>query len=183
MSCRRGVTTSRRFWIGVLCTLAVGIAPIGTPGDACAETADRSLRLLLPSSDEVRPWVPDAPAQFAEGQELFALINGGAEIFLRHGFERAATQTYSHAGGRHIQVEIYMMGTADGATEVFRYKAGATELPLAIGDAGVRGEYYVVFRRGRFLVTVTAGDAHADAQAMVLRIARDVERRIPSTGP
>lgn len=175
--------TTRRFCIGVLYALAVGIAPIGTLDDARADTAHSSLRLLLPSSDDVRPWAPDAPAQVAEGQELFALINGGAEIFLRHGFERAATQTYSHAGGRHIQVEIYMMGTADGATEVFRHKAGATELPLAVGDAGVRGEYYVVFRRGRFLVTVTAGDAHADAQAMVLRIAHAVERRIPATCP
>jgi hypothetical protein len=178
MSCRRGLATTRRFCIGVLYAVAVGIAPIGTPDGARADT-DRSLQLLLPSSDDVRPWVPDAPAQFAEGEELFALINGGAEIFLRHGFERAATQTYSHAGGRHIQVEIYMMGTADGATEVFRHKAGATDMSLAVGDAGVRGEYYVVFRKGRFLATVTAGDDHADAQAMVLRIAHAVERRIP----
>jgi hypothetical protein len=147
------------------------------------ETADRSLLLLLPSSDDVRPWVPDAPAQVAEGQQLFALINGGAEIFLQHGFERAAAQTYSHAGDRHIQVEIYMMGTADGATEVFLRKTGATELPLVIGDAGIRGEYYIVFRTGRFLVTVTAGDAQADAQAMVLRMAHAIERRIPATCP
>ncbi len=119
----------------------------------------------------------------AEGQDLFALINGGAEIFLRHGFERAAVQTYSHVGGRHIQVEIYMMGTLDGAAEVFLRRTGVTELPLAIGDAGVRGEYYIVFRRGRFFVTVTAGDTIADAQAMVLRMARAVERRIPATCP
>jgi hypothetical protein len=175
--------TARRVCIGFLCALTVGIASTGAPDGARADQADRSLLLLLPSSDDVRPWVPDAPAHVADGQQLFALINGGAEIFLQHGFERAVAQTYSHAGDRHIQVEIYMMGTADGATEVFRRKTGATELPLAIGDAGIRGEYYIVFRTGRFLVTVTAGDSQADAQAAVLRVARAIERRIPATCP
>jgi len=175
--------TARGFFAGALCALAIGFGLIAVPRGAFADTADRSLLLLLPQSDEVRPWVPEASAQIAEGQGLFSLINGGAEIFLRHGFERAVVQTYSHAGSRHIQVEIYMMGTLDGAAEVFLRRTGATELPLAIGDAGVRGEYYVVFRKGRFFVTVTAGGTIADAQAMVLRIARAIEHRIPATCP
>jgi hypothetical protein len=182
---RRNAVTARGFFAGALCALAIGLGLIRVPRGACADTADRSLLLLLllPQSDEVRPWAPEASAQLAEGQGLFALINGGAEIFLRHGFERAVAQTYSHAGGRHIQVEIYMMRTTDGAAEVFLRRTGATEPPLAIGDAGVRGEYYVVFRKGRCFVTVTAGDTIADEQAMVLRIARAIEHRIPATCP
>lgn len=180
---RRGIVPTRRVGMAALCALAIGIGAVEAPRAARADTADRSLLVLLPSSDEVRPWEPDAPAQFAEGQELFALINGGAEIFLRHGFERIVAQTYSHVGGRHIQVEIYRMESADGATEVFLRRTGATERPLAIGDAGARGDYYIVFRTGRFLVTVTAGDTQADAQATVLRIARAIERRIPATRP
>jgi hypothetical protein len=174
---------TRRVFLTLLWAVAGSIAPTGAPDAAHGETADRSLLILLPSPEDVRPWVPDASAQFAEGQELFALINGGAEIFLRHGFERATTQTYSLAEGRHIQVEIYRMGTEDGATAVYLRKIGSTELRLAIGDAGVRGEYYIVFRTGRFLVTVTAGDSQADAQAAVLRVARAIERRIPATCP
>jgi len=163
---------------GVLVLLVSGLGVIGVARAASLDGKDRSLLLLLPTSDEVRPWVPDAPPQRAEGQDLFSLINGGAELFLRHGFERAVVQTYSHAAAGHIQVEIYMMATPDGATEVFRRKTGSGEFPLTIGDAGVSGEYYVIFRRGRFLVTVTAGDAAADAKTMVLRMARAVERRI-----
>ncbi len=174
-----GITVWRA---GILIVVLIGLGVIGV-ARAASLRDDRSLLLLLPTSDEIRPWVPDAPAQRAEGQDLFSLINGGAELFLRHGFERAAVQAYSHAGAGDIQVEIYMMATPDGATEVFRRKTGSGEFPLTIGDAGVSGEYYVIFRRGRFLVTVTAGDAAADAKAMVLRMARAVERRIPALRP
>ena len=150
---------------------------------AAADGGDRTITLILPGAAETRPWVPDGPAQVAEGQDLFALINGGAELFLRYGFERAAVQSYNLGGGRQIQVEVYQMRTPDGATEVFTRRVGPGDLPLTIGDSGVRGEYYVLFRRGRFFVTVAAGDTNPDAKAAVLRIARAVEKRIPATCP
>jgi hypothetical protein len=150
---------------------------------AAADGGDRAILLVLPSAAEARPWVPDGPAQLAEGQDLFALINGGAEMFLRYGFERAAVQSYNLGGGRHIQAEVYLMRTPDGAAEVFTRRVGLGDLPLTIGDSGVRGEYYVLFRRGRYFVTVAAGDANADAKAAVLRIARAIETRIPANLP
>jgi hypothetical protein len=150
---------------------------------ASADGGDRPILRVLPSAAEVRPWVPDGPAQVAEGQDLFALINGGAEMFLRYGFERAAVQSYNLGGGRQIQVEVYLMRTPDGATEVFTRRVGLGDLPLTIGDSGVRGEYYVLFRRGRHFVTVAAGDTNADAKVAVLRIARAIEARIPATFP
>jgi hypothetical protein len=158
----------------------IGLGVIESPGGASAAGEDRSLLLLLPTRDEVWPWAPDSPAQLAEGQDLFSLINGGAELFLRHGFERAAVQSYNHTADRHIQVEIYRMATPDGATEVFRRRIGAGGLPLIIGDAGLSGDYYVVFRRDRCLVTVAAGEVTDDAKAMVLHMARAVERRAPA---
>jgi hypothetical protein len=150
---------------------------------ASADDGDRAIVLILPGVAETRPWVSDGPAQLAEGHDLFALINGGAELFLRYGFERAAIQSYNLGGGRQIQVEVYLMRTPDGATEVFARRAGAGDLPITIGDSGVRGEYYVLFRRGRFFVTVAAGDTNLDAKTAVLRIARAVEARIPATSP
>ena len=178
---RRRCTKVRNGLVGVL--LAVALGTWSGLSVAAADGGDRAILLVLPSATEARPWVPDGPAQVAEGQELFALINGGAELFLRYGFERAALQSYSLGGGRHIQVEVYLMRTPDGATDVFVRKVGPGDLPLAIGDSGVRGAYYIIFRRGRFLITVAAGDTHPDGNAAVLRMARAVEKRIPATCP
>ena len=168
--------------VSVLTAILIGLGVVLSPA-AAADTADPEILLLFPTPEETRPWVPEGAAQLAEGPELFSLIDGGAELFLRHGFERAAVQSYALAGSRHIQVEIYMMRSTDGAASVFARKTSPGELPLALGDAGAGGEYYIVFRRGRFLVTVAAGDADADAKAAVLRIARTVENRIPVRYP
>ena len=177
----KGTTRIREWCLGVLAVIVLGLSVPGLTGAAGVDGKDRTL--LLPTPDEARPWVPDGLPQLAEGQGLFALINGGAELFLRHGFERAALQSYALGGGRPIQIEIYLMERPDGAAEVFAQRSGPGEPPIAIGDAGVSGEYYIVFRRGRFLVTVTAADANPDAKTAVLRLARAVERRIPTTCP
>ena len=169
--------------VSVLTAILIGLGLVLSPAAAAGDAPDRAILLLFPRPEEVRPWVPDGPAQLAEGQELFALIDGGAELFLRHGFERAAVQNYTLARDRHIQAEIYMMQSMDGAAEVFARKSGPGELPLALGDGGAKGEYYIVFRRGRFLVTVAAGDATADAEATLLHIARAIESRIPARCP
>jgi hypothetical protein len=168
---------------GVLTAVLIGLGPVLSPIAAAGDAPDRAILLLFPGPEEVRPWVPDGPAQLAAGQELFALIDGGAELFLRNGFERAAVQNYTLAPDRHIQAEIYMMRGMEGAAEVFARKSGPGELPVALGDGGAKGEYYIVFHRGRFVVTVAAGDATAGAEAAVLRIARAIESRIPNRCP
>ncbi len=186
----KGAKRSRPNWRGaavasvaVLAALLVSVGAVLSPVAAAGDAPDGAILFLFPRADEVSPWVPDGPAQVAEGQALFALINGGAELFLRHGFERAAVQNYALAPDRHIQVELYMMQSMDGAAGVFARKSGQGERPVALGDGGAKGDYYVVFHRGRFLVTVASGDAAADAEAALLRIARAIENRIPARCP
>lgn len=180
---RRTARGGARVSTGVLAAILIGLGLALTSAATAGDAPDRAILFLFPPPEAVRPWVPDGPAQVAEGQELFALINGGAELFLRHGFERAAVQSYTLAPARHIQAEIYMMQSMDGAAAVFARKSGRGESPLALGDGGAKGEYYIVFHRGRFFVTVAAGDAAADVAAALLRIARTIENRIPSRCP
>lgn len=153
------------------------------PAAALADADTQALLLLLPRADEVRPWVPSEAPQAAAGQELFGLINGGAEVFLRAGFERAAIQGYARDDGRHIQVDIYQMTTFEAAREVFVRRTGSGETPLPIGDAGAAGDSYVVLQRGRFLVMVAASDAAPDARAAVLAMAERIAGRIPDRCP
>ncbi len=167
----------------VLAVILIGLGLALSRAAVAADAPNQAILFLFPRPEEVQPWAPDGRAQLAEGQELFALIDGGAELFLRHGFERAAIRNYTLGRDQHIQVEIYMMQSMDGAVEVFAHKSGQGERPVALGDGGVKGAYYVVFHRGRFLVMVAAGDAAADANAAVLRIARAIESRIPARCP
>jgi len=136
------------------------------------------LLALLPQAGEVQGWQPEGPPQQAVGEELFSLINGGAEIFLKAGFSRAMSQAYFRADRQLIQVEIYEMTSPEAARAVFARKAQGDGEPVALGTQGVMGTYYVIFRQDRFLVTVTGPDAAPDTRTDLLGFSRVVESRI-----
>jgi hypothetical protein len=151
--------------------------PGGLRGAQGAEAAG-DIAALLPRAGEVAGWAPDGSAQAAAGQELFALINGGAEVFLQAGFDRAVTQAYRGDGDRRVDLEIYRMRTPQAADAVFRQKTAGGEPPIPLGAGGSRGEYYILFWQDRFLVTATGSDAGQETMSGVERIARLVEEKI-----
>jgi hypothetical protein len=51
---------------------------------------------------------PDGLPEKAEGAKgLFAVINGGAELFVKYGFCRALFQTYKTRGNKLINFELF----------------------------------------------------------------------------
>jgi Family of unknown function (DUF6599) len=164
--------------------LVLGAILVGVPGAAGgAEGVDAAghIAALPPRSGDVAGWAPDGSPQAAEGQELFALINGGAELFLRAGFDRVLTQAYRGDGERRVELEIYRMRSPEAAEAVFRQKTAGEESPIPLGAGGNRGEYYLIFWQDRFLVTVTGSDAGQNTMQGVERIARQVEEKIRQT--
>ncbi len=161
--------------------LAFGWALAGAPAAVCrADGADPAvdLAVLLPRAGEIAGWAPDGAHQAAAGQELFALIDGGAEQFLQAGFDRAVIQSYLGDGDRQVALEIYRMLTPQAAEAVFRKKVTGGEPPISLGTEGRRGEYYLIFRQDRFLVTVSGSDAGPQTMSGVEGIARSVEEKI-----
>ncbi len=106
------------------------------------------------------------------------MIDGGAEVFLKAGFERAVSQTYRNQAGQFVVLEIYEMKGPSSAERIYAHKAEGGGTPEGMGDAGTRGDYYVVFRQRGYLVTVTGSDSRAETMEAVLTIARAVESRI-----
>jgi len=155
----------------------LGWAPGDPPGAAGADPA-ADITALLPRAGEIAGWAPDGPPQVAAGDELFALINGGAELFLQAGFERAVSQAYRGDGDRRVDLEIYRMQTPPAAEAVFRNKATGGEPRVPLGAGGSQGEYYLIFWQDRFLITATGSDPGRDTMQAVERIARSVEGKI-----
>ena len=64
------------------------ISVINAKGDAS------SLSIYLPGVEELDGWAPSGKAQYVEGDDLFLLINGGAEVYHEYGFKQAAALGY-----------------------------------------------------------------------------------------
>lgn len=143
-----------------------------------AEDGKGGLLALLPRVSALGGWQPEAPPHQVVGEDLFRLINGGAEIFLKAGFSRAVSQAYIQAGRQPIQLEIYEMTGPQAARAVFGQKTRGNGQPVTLGVQGVDGEYYLIFWQDRFLVTVTGPDATPEVQAILMRLSRAIEARI-----
>jgi hypothetical protein len=150
---------------------------------AWAGLAAADLRAFLPSATEIPGWQVEGAPQEAEGEALFALINGGAEVFLRHGFVRAVLQVYVRSDQALLHVEIYQMAGEEGARRVLAEQGGGRGASVGVGAEGVRGDHYLVFREGRYLVSVAGPDASSESQAAVLAAARAIASGLHEVNP
>ncbi len=123
--------------------------------------------------------VLDGSPQKAEDVEsLFTVINGGAEVYVRHGFSRGLFQTYKDRNNKFFDLEIIEMKDADAARKIYILKAGSSGKKIEIGDEAVLEDYYLIFRQGRFYLSVAGSDSKKETRDVVIRIAGTVSEKI-----
>ena len=91
--------------------------------------------------------LPPAGERRFTANELYGLINGGAELFLEFGFQDLVIHDYAR-GKDKVAVELYRMATPEGALGVYLMKVGE-ETPHP--DLPVRNSY------GRYQITALKG--------------------------
>ena len=122
---------------------------------------------------------PEGLPQKADSDEsLFASINGGAELYVKYGFCRALFQTYKTNSNKFINLEIFEMKNADAAHGVYILKAGGSGKRIKIGNEAVLEDYYLIFRKGRFYVSLTGFDSEKETRDRLIVVAKAVEERI-----
>ena len=165
-------------------TIPLGIclliaATFGTISAQESTSAD-GLSVYLPHMDGL---VPDGLPQKADDLEsLFAKMNGGAEPYVRYGFLRALFQTYKTGSNRLLDFEIFQMKNAKAAHQVYTLMAGRGNKKLDIGHEAVLGEYYLIFRKGGFYVTITGSDSEEKTKDELIAVARAVEEKVTVHG-
>jgi len=135
----------------------------------------------LPGKTENIGWDMEGSPQQAEGEGLFDLINGGAETYLRLGFQRAIISTFSSRGKR-INLEVYEMKDPASASAVYARKAGDGGKRIPLGEAAVLHGHYLHFWKGRFQVTLAGYDSEPETLQGLMAIAKAVEERIGRSG-
>ena len=146
------------------------------------QAADSGFLAYLPQGGEVDRWSPAEQPQHAVGEDLFLLINGGAEIYHEYGFEQAAVLSYSDEDGRSLNLEIYEMRDPGGAYGIFTFKRGNGCQSIDIGDGSCLQDYYLNFWKGNFLITVVGFDTEPETREGLLSLARSVAQKIAVSG-
>ena len=133
---------------------------------------------LVALTDRPEGWTTLEPPRTASGNQLFTVINGGAELYVRLGFERAVFASYTSAGGKNINLEIFQMANPEAAREVYAHKTGDGGREAGFGTASMLADYYLNFFRGTWQVTVSGYDADDRTVAALKTIAGLVDVRL-----
>ncbi|MDQ1352246.1 MAG: hypothetical protein QG657_2552 [Acidobacteriota bacterium] len=140
----------------------------------------------LPQPGDLKEWEPSGEPQYVKGDDLFLLIDGGAEVYHEYGFKQAIAQGFKMKNGRPgngFNLEIYEMLDPEAAYGIYTFKIAGKGQPLDVGDAGLLEDYYLNAWKGNFLVTVTGFDAGKDTLTGIVEAAKVVMSKIKSTGP
>jgi hypothetical protein len=124
-------------------------------------------------------WKAPEAARIAAGDELFDLIDGGAELYHEYGFKRALSWQLEAADRTSIQVELYEMSDPAAAYGVFSLMQTGKFVRGNLGQGSLRFGYYTVFWSGPYYASVTGAKADAATQAEVDRLAAQLAELLP----
>lgn len=137
---------------------------------------------LVPATNEVPGWKQaEAPRIFAH-DELFDLIDGGAELYHEYGFVQAVSVRLDGPSAQTLQLEIYEMKSAAAAFGVYSLMQSPKGERLAIGQAACRFPDYLVFWQGPFYASLTLTGRVKGSAEELATIARWIADRISVRG-
>ncbi|MCP4896505.1 MAG: hypothetical protein GY906_05970 [bacterium] len=158
-------------------SLALTATIVAALGFACGTPQEPAIDLasLAPAADSVQGWNLDIEPETYVGEDLFQLINGGAEMYHEIGFSRVLSAEYADPDQRYITLELFEMADAGAAYGVYSFKIGSGGETASVGSAGVLDGYYMNFWKGPYVVTLTGMDDDPETRDGILAIATAVD--------
>jgi hypothetical protein len=111
---------------------------------------------LLPGNNWLPGWKQSYEVQAYEGDDLFFLINGGADLFLEYGFRDVAAVELQHPTDGKLYIEVYHMASDSAAFGMFSLRKGSLKIEVNPGPWVVYGDDYLHLWQGPFYVSVSA---------------------------
>jgi hypothetical protein len=133
---------------------------------------------MVPNSENLPGWFQDGEKQYAKGDNLYEVINGGAAIYHEYGFQQAVFLTLINKDEKRINLEICEMDNPECAYGIYSFKTDTGGTFLDIGEDGWLSSYYLNFWKGKFLITITGLDNSKEIKDTMIQIAKLVDHRI-----
>jgi len=176
---------SRGILILLFSILFLGIAWTETVSEG-PEQAFGAMK-FLPSDDEIPGWKRSEKFLRASNEEeLYRIINGGASLYIQHGFRSYLAQTYEGPKGTELEVYIFDQGTTQNAGALFENPYVKTSKVKNIAELGEKARidmtplfcYGVDFIQKGFFVRVIIQDKTEEGLNVAISFARFISKRI-----
>lgn len=151
----------------------------------CGSSGERSSGVDLPAPGSFLAarglpsgWSAGDSVHFYSGNELFELINGGADLYLEYGFVKSATRSFIGPEGALVLAGIYEMSSTDAAFGIFSAFRKMHYETVEIGTAGAVSNYQLIFCKGPYFVDIQSMGGVTENQASIRALARSIESSI-----
>ncbi len=163
------------------------------PSSAWAETVSESpekplgAMAFLPGDDEIAGWKRSEKVLLASNEEeLYRVFNGGASLYIQHGFRSYVGQTYKGPKGTEIEVYLFDQGTPQNAGDLYENPYAKPSHRKDILNLGGKARvdmtplfcYGVDFIQKGFFVRVIIQDKTEEGLNVAISFARFISNRI-----
>lgn len=142
---------------------------------------------LLPADNEIPGWkLSEKLLRASNEEELYKVFNGGATLYIQHGFHSFVGQSYKGPKELDLEVYIFNQGTPQNAEDLYenpfvkpsRIKEIANLGEKARIDMGPLFCYGVEFVQKGFFVRVIIQDKTEEGLNVAISFARSISKRI-----
>jgi hypothetical protein len=110
--------------------------------------------------------------------DLFVMIDGGAETYLEYGFNRALDAVYTFDSTKRIGVQIYEMTDDGAAFGILTSTINDGDHSLQIGDYSFGNNYYIMTVKGIFFIMISCDDNSMEMQTLLSSMGKCIASNI-----
>jgi len=158
--------------------LLIGILWLTFVGQA----QEQEIKNLMPAEGSLEGWTIKDTIEVYTGDDLFFMINGGADIYLEYGFVQVAQMKFENALAEKDHLEIYEMEDSDAAYGIFSMNSSGKGVEMEMGDASILYDYYLHFLKGKYYVRCTTSRKEDDNIQSIKDFAGIIEKNITEKG-
>ena len=160
------------------------------PSSAWTETVSGSPEKplgVLPGDDEIPGWIcSEKVLRASSDEELYRVFNGGASLYIQHGFRFYVGQSYRGPKGTELEVYIFDQGTTQNAGALFENPYVKTSKVKNLAELGAKARidmtplfcYGVDFIQKGFFVRVIIQDKTEEGLNVAISFARFISQKI-----
>lgn len=157
--------------------------------DEVLEGPEKLLRLMtfLPGDDEIPGWKrSEEILRVSNHEELYKVFNGGAGLYIQHGFRSFVGQSYKGPKGLELEVYIFNQETSQNTKDLYENPFTKPSRIREIDNLGEKARidmtplfsYGVDFIQRGFFVRVIIQDRTEEGLNVAISFARSISKRI-----
>jgi len=137
---------------------------------------------LLPTGEQLNSFELKAEPEYYQGDDLFFLINGGADIYLEYGFKDVISASFANKTGQNFKAEIYQMLNDSATYGIFSFNSGKKSVTHYIGDACIIQNDFLIFIKGNYYTVLTTSSNKEEQQLNLVGFAEVISDKIEAFG-